>query len=347
VTAAFRHRELVVSSSLAGFAITFAALVLFETPGLGIAHFFYLPVAALAMTGGVRRGVCAGLLASGLFSSAVALNSSVPTATQLFSFSMPIRVLTFTSIGALIGWFAAHDRELVSRLQLLAERDFLTGLPNTRAFEAAVARRLSSGRPFTLLLGDMDGLKQINDVKGHAEGNDALRRLAEMLGSVLRPHDEVARVGGHEFAVITVLSGGEDAPAAAARLESVLERQGVRITFGWALYPAEGENALSLYRAADERLYARKLVRGGDRVSRSLFSVAGSRSSSGRSCTRARRGACARSGARSGRTWGEASGRRRGRPGRSWPSRARRASRRAESCPVASASPIGGCTGTP
>ena len=94
---------------------------------------------------------------------------------------MPIRVLTYTSIGALIGWFAAHDRELVTRLQLLAERDYLTGLPNTRAFEAAVQRRLALKRPFTLLLGDMDGLKQINDHHGHAEGNDALRRLAEML----------------------------------------------------------------------------------------------------------------------------------------------------------------------
>jgi diguanylate cyclase (GGDEF)-like protein len=274
VTAAYRHRELVVGSSLAAFAIIFAALILFEVPGLGIPHFFYLPIAALAMTGGVRRGMCAGLLASILFTVGVALNPAVPTATQLLSLTMPIRVLTYTCIGALIGWFAAHDRELVTRLQLLAERDFLTGLPNTRAFEAAIARRLAHGRPFSLLLGDMDGLKQINDLKGHAEGNDALRRLAVMLGTVLRPNDEVARVGGDEFAVITSLAGGEEAAAAAARLEAVLEGQGVRITFGWALYPGEGENALSLYRAADERLYARKLVRGGDRLGRSLFSVA-------------------------------------------------------------------------
>jgi diguanylate cyclase (GGDEF)-like protein len=275
VTAAYRHRELVVGSSLAAFAIIFAALILFEVPGLGIPHFFYLPVAALAMTGGVRRGICAGILASVLFTAGVALNPAVPTATQILSLTTPIRVLTYTSIGALIGWFAAHDRELVTRLQLLAERDFLTGLPNTRAFEAAIARRLAQGRPFSLLLGDMDGLKQINDLKGHAEGNDALRRLAEMLGSVLRPNDEVARVGGDEFAVITSLAGGEEAAAAAARLEATLENQGVRITFGWALFPGEGENALSLYRAADERLYARKLVRGGDRLGRSLFSVAG------------------------------------------------------------------------
>jgi diguanylate cyclase (GGDEF)-like protein len=272
VTAALRHRQLLVGSALAVYAIIFAAIVLFEVPGLGLPHFFYLPVAALALTGGVGRGIASGLVASALYTISVALNSELPTATQILSLTTPIRLITYTAMGALIGWFAAHDRELVSRLQILAERDFLTGLPNTRAFEAAIARRFTLGRPFMLLLGDMDGLKRINDTKGHAEGNDALRRLADMLGSVLRPEDEVARVGGDEFAVITAF-GAEEAVSLAGRLESVLEAQGVAITFGWALYPVDGENALSLYRAADERLYARKLVRGGDRIGPSLLPV--------------------------------------------------------------------------
>jgi diguanylate cyclase (GGDEF)-like protein len=272
VTAALRHRQILVGSALAAYAIIFAAIALFEVPGLGLAHFFYVPVAALALTGGIRRGIAAGLVASVLFTTAVTLNSAMPTVQQIVSLTTPIRLITYTAMGALIGWFAAHDRELVNRLQILAERDFLTGLPNTRAFEAAMARRFVLGRHFTLLLGDMDGLKQINDTKGHAEGNDALRRLADMLGSVLRPEDEVARVGGDEFAVITAC-GADEAVIVAGRLESVLEAQGVGITFGWALYPGDGENALSLYRAADERLYARKLVRGGDRIGPSLFPV--------------------------------------------------------------------------
>jgi diguanylate cyclase (GGDEF)-like protein len=273
MTAAYRHRGLVVGCSLAAFAITFTAHALFEKPGFGIPHFFYLPVAALALTGGVRRGIVSGLLASGLYALGVALNPAVPTAAQIVSMTTPIRLLTYTSMGALIGWFASRDRELVERLRVLAERDFLTGLPNTRAFEAAIARRFAQGRSFMLLLGDMDGLKRINDAKGHAEGNDALRRLADMLGSVLRPEDEVARVGGDEFAVITAPAGGEEAAALAARLEAVLGSQGSQITFGWALYPSDGENALSLYRAADERLYARKLVRGGERIGPSLYPV--------------------------------------------------------------------------
>jgi len=138
-------------------------------------------------------------------------------------------------MGGLLGWFASRDRELVERLRVLAERDFLTGLPNTRAFEAAIARRFEAGIPFALLLGDMDGLKGINDSQGHAEGNDALRRLALMLGSSLRPEDEVARVGGDEFAVLTVSTPTDEAAALAAKLEGLLARRGSPITFGLAV----------------------------------------------------------------------------------------------------------------
>jgi diguanylate cyclase (GGDEF)-like protein len=185
-----------------------------------------------------------------------------------------MRLVTFAGIGALIGWFASHNRVLVHELAVLAERDALTGLPNTRAFEAAIARRFEQGRPFALLLGDMDRLKEINDAEGHAEGNDALRRLAGMLGSALRPEDELARVGGDEFAVLTSLSAGQEAARLCGRLEAHLADQGTSMTFGWALFPSEGENALSLYRAADERLYARKLVRGATRTARgALYSV--------------------------------------------------------------------------
>jgi diguanylate cyclase (GGDEF)-like protein len=165
-------------------------------------------------------------------------------------------------MGALVGWFAAHNRDLVDRLQVLAERDYLTGLPNTRAFEAALARRLGVGSPFCLILGDMDRLKEVNDSRGHSEGNDALRQLADTLGASLRPDDEVARVGGDEFAVLTALGTAEDATRLCARLEALLDEQGTGISLGWALFPGECANALALYRMADERLYERKVERG-------------------------------------------------------------------------------------
>jgi diguanylate cyclase (GGDEF)-like protein len=171
-------------------------------------------------------------------------------------------------MGVLVGWFAQRNYELVERFRILAERDFLTGLPNTRAFELAIVRRISAGASFALLLGDMDGLKEVNDRLGHAEGNEVLQRLGTLLGSSLRAEDELARVGGDEFAVLTSLETGEQAAQLTARLEGVTRGAGAGITFGWSVYPRDGTEALSLFRAADERLYARKFVRTREEPSR-------------------------------------------------------------------------------
>ena len=88
------------------------------------------------------------------------------------------------------------------QLRELADRDFLTGIFNTRVFDEALARRCQAGRPFLLLLGDMDNLKQVNDTHGHTAGNIELRRLADALARTIAPDDELARVGGDEFAVL-------------------------------------------------------------------------------------------------------------------------------------------------
>jgi diguanylate cyclase (GGDEF)-like protein len=192
------------------------------------------------------------------------LNPQVPT-TEVVTLGAAIRLLPFAGSGALLGWFAASNNALVEKLQILAERDHLTGLPNTRAFEAAIARRFESGRPFAILLGDMDGLKELNDRHGEMEGDDALRRLGGMLANALEPSDELARVGGDEFAVLAALGSTQEASRLAARLETVLAGTGLSITFGWAVHPQDGLNALSLYRAADERLYARKYIRSPGR----------------------------------------------------------------------------------
>jgi hypothetical protein len=169
VNAAYQHRSLVLSLAIASYALVFMTFVVFEVPGLGIAHLFYLPVAALALTGGVKRGILAGAIAVALFTLGVIINPNI-SPSELLTLSTPLRFLTYATMGGLLGWFSARDRELVERLRLLAERDFLTGLPNTRAFEAAIARRFEVGMPFALLLGDMDGLKTINVLAGPRGG---------------------------------------------------------------------------------------------------------------------------------------------------------------------------------
>jgi diguanylate cyclase (GGDEF)-like protein len=260
MTAATTHRRLLIFLALSAFALVFVAFLLFENPGLGIGHFYYLPVALIALSTGPRIGAIAGCAATALYAAGVLLNPDIPSA-ELLTVSAGIRLIIFAGSGAILGWFAASNQALVEKLQILAERDHLTGLPNTRAFEAAIARRFESGRPFALLLGDMDGLKEMNDLHGEDSGDDALRRLGGMLANALEPSDELARVGGDEFAVLAALGSTQEAARLATRLETVLAGTGIGITFGWAVHPQDGLNALSLYRAADERLYARKYIR--------------------------------------------------------------------------------------
>jgi diguanylate cyclase (GGDEF)-like protein len=256
--AALPNRLLVFVSVLV-FGGVFGALVLFERPGLGIGHFFYVAIALIALAVGPWYGAAGGVLATGLFSLAVVLNHDVPTY-ELFTVSTPIRLLTYVSIGALLGWFAEHYKTALAELQVLAERDWITGLPSMRGFEKAIDCRLATGRPFGLVLASVDGFEQMNGRRGTA-ADDALRDVAEALGDALHPEDEIARIGGAEFAILCTADSVLEASRYANRLEQAVANMLHPVTVGWAGSPTDGRNALSLYRAADERLYARRLLR--------------------------------------------------------------------------------------
>jgi len=250
-------RYLLLASAGLCFALTFGAFLVYERPGLGLGHFYYLGIALAAMAVGPRLGVAAGLLATGLYAGGVLLNPHVESV-EVLRMGTLTRAVTYVTIGGLIGWFAGRNRRMLAELRVLAERDSLTGLPNTRAFETAITRRLASGAPFVLLLADMDALKDFNRDEGFAAGSEALRRLADRLAKSFGPDDDVARVGSDEFAI---LASAHDGARIAGRLERVLADGRTKTTLGWASFPLEGDNALALYRAASERLYARKVMR--------------------------------------------------------------------------------------
>ena len=251
--AAHVHR-LFAGFALAIFGIVFATFLLFEHPGLGIGHFYYLAIALVALGFGPSWGAGAGGLATTLYTIGVLLNNSVPSS-ELLTLSTPIRLVNYVAVGALLGWFASHYRAANAELQILAQRDVVTGLPNTRAFELAIDRRLAAGLPFALLVGDLDSLTIGQD------RDQALRQASDALSRAVGPDADVARVGGDEFAVLAPCDTVEQAGQLAAWLERILCEGGSLVTFGWSAYPREGENALTLYRAADERLYARRVLR--------------------------------------------------------------------------------------
>lgn len=148
--------------------------------------------------------------------------------------------------------------------------DPLTQLPNLRAWEEQLARRMSesrlSGEPLCLALIDLDHFKQVNDGWGHAAGDQLLVAAGSALRESLRQNDFLARLGGDEFGL---LLSGLDSPAAAAVLERVRSGLPARIaqstphvpsvSVGYAIYRGEPElTAAALSEAADQ---ARRLAK--------------------------------------------------------------------------------------
>jgi len=258
--AAVSQRRTVLVAAGIAYAVVFAAFVLIPAE-VGLGHMFYLPVALVAVVTSPLWGAGAGALAAFLYCLGVVAHAEVPSA-DIVTTSTLIRLLTYSATGIAIGWFAGQNRHLVAQLRILAERDGVTGLPNTRAFQAAIERRLDTGRPFALLIGDLALPEPTTDANADRSvaASDALLRIGEILGNTLGVEDDIARVGDRAFAVLATLATGAEAARLAGLLEQTLAGRGVPTRFGWAVYPHEGDNALALYRAADERLYARKLV---------------------------------------------------------------------------------------
>jgi diguanylate cyclase (GGDEF)-like protein len=270
--AASLQRRLLIVIAIGSYAVVFMNFVAFEVPGLGLGHFFYIPVALLALAGGARLGLLAGGMATALYTLAIVVTPRLPTR-EVLTAATVIRLITYSSCGVLVGWFANEHRRHLGQLRELAERDFLTGILNTRMFDEALARRCTAARPFLLLLGDMDNLKRVNDTHGHSAGNGELRRLADRLSEAIEPGDELARVGGDEFAILTEADMAE-AGALCARLRAELGAEDIWITFGWAALPEDGVGPLELFRKADDRLYAAKLIQRNHRVVEQLTRTA-------------------------------------------------------------------------
>jgi len=156
-------------------------------------------------------------------------------------------------------------KEIERRLQYLSAHDSLTGLYNRSHFETEF-RRMAKGRkyPISIIVADLDGLKAVNDAKGHAFGDQLITAAAEVLRNAFRADDLIARIGGDEFAVllpevdergvaITVGRIREEE----ARLNAGREAMPVRLSLGGAT-TGSPEGIDNLFQEADLRMYADK-----------------------------------------------------------------------------------------
>ncbi len=171
-----------------------------------------------------------------------------------------------------------ENANLYERMAQLAMTDDLTGLmvrdQFMRQFKQEILDSRVTGKPFAILLIDMDHFKSYNDRFGHSAGDKLLKQIARILNNFRRPGDTAGRYGGEEF--VSLVSQA-DRDEVLKRAESIRERiastpielrrevSQVSVSIGIAFYPDDGNDPMALLAVADKRLYQAK-AQGRNRV---------------------------------------------------------------------------------
>jgi len=167
---------------------------------------------------------------------------------------------------------------LQEKLREQATRDPLTGLYNRRYLEESLGRELISaerhGYPVSVIMGDLDHFKLINDVYGHLGGDEVLRTFGDLLKRQVRGSDIYCRYGGEEFLLVLPQTSTENAVKRVEQLRSAMAAApvpyggsaiAVTASFGVATFPPDGRTGDELIAAADSALYEAKAA-GRNRI---------------------------------------------------------------------------------
>ncbi|HLO25069.1 MAG TPA: GGDEF domain-containing protein [Geobacteraceae bacterium] len=173
------------------------------------------------------------------------------------------------AFNSLMGLVRKKEKELYH----LSVHDTVTGLYNRTYFEAELARRAKGRKfPVSIIMADVDGLKQVNDTFGHHAGDRLMRAAAGVLRKAFRGEDVVARIGGDEFSILlgdTDQAGAEEAVLRVKRLTAQHNRDGspnvlsLSMGTGTAYTNDALDKALML---ADKRMYEEKAAKKGNRL---------------------------------------------------------------------------------
>jgi len=228
-------------------------------------------------------------ISAGVFAALIALRAVAPDVAAAGDVAGPLAVvLRYANLAipllalALVSfYFRTASTSAERRMESMALTDPLTGLLNRRSMEQRLREAAHafarSGRPFSVVMADVDHFKRVNDVHGHAAGDRVLRSVAALFGEGLRGHDAVARWGGEEFLVLLPETEAAAASEVAERLRAAAEAglataagigggagERVTMTFGVAVFE-RGMRVVDCLNRADEALYAGK-ERGRNRV---------------------------------------------------------------------------------
>lgn len=182
---------------------------------------------------------------------------------EAVSGELPLLILTGELLSGLLAaeLRAVEQARRAERAEALSRRDPLTGLGNRRMWDRLLIKEEERCRRMGLeaavLVIDLDRLKEVNDERGHAAGDELLKRSARILSGQTREPDDVARIGGDEFAIVAGDCGPEDRVALVTRLRDALEAAGIHASIGAANRTSEG-GLRGAWAAADEAMYRDK-----------------------------------------------------------------------------------------
>lgn len=158
------------------------------------------------------------------------------------------------------------------KLQINAATDSLTGLYNRRLFDEYFEKELNRakryGQHLAIVILDLHKLKEVNDRRGHLQGDQVLQLAATTLRKTMRTSDFAFRIGGDEFALLLPQTDPEQAVTLCRRVRAQYEAEirplklevGTTVDFGVAVHPQDGDEKSALMALADERLYELKLA---------------------------------------------------------------------------------------
>ena len=152
----------------------------------------------------------------------------------------------------------------------LSHYDTLTGLYNRRRFDQEKQRICSGGNlPISIIIGDINGLKLINDTLGHADGDKHIIAAAKILKACCRKDDIIARTGGDEFTVILPDTSSEETAKILSRVQGLCKRRNskmhddayfVSLSLGYATLETFDDNINDVIKIAEDHMYRRKLL---------------------------------------------------------------------------------------
>ncbi len=161
----------------------------------------------------------------------------------------------------------------------LSYHDQLTGLFNRRYYEQALKKlNAENNLPFSIVMGDVDGLKLINDSFGHEMGDALLKKVSDAVISICRKDDIAARLGGDEFVIILPKTDAEATEQVIRRINEAVaaEKLGaldVSISFGWDTKYEPGKTVQEMFKNAEDQMYKQKLFESPSMRGRTINAI--------------------------------------------------------------------------